>query len=305
MKKALLLLVLFISAITVSAQKPEDFTGSLLWKISGNGLEHDSYVFGTYHYKGVELLDSVPGLREAIEATAQTAAEMTATELASAQFKMMPYMMMPQDKGYKDILNKEEYTRLDNALKGALGAGLEQFGMLTPAMISMSMVVFIHIQENPGFDMTALEGIDGYLLRITTENGKKEIGLETADDQIKMLFDSGDTMEEQIESLICALDNFDFSVQSYRNLTEDYMKGDLYKIYMDGFHNINNPCLHYVKEEHKDAMLKDRNDKWMEQLPIIMAEAPTLVAVGAGHLAGEEGVLYQLSQLGYKVEPVK
>ena len=39
-------------------------------------------------------------------------------------------------------------------------------------------------------------------------------------------------------------------------------------------------------------------------MPALMAQKPTLFAVGAGHLPGTKGVLHLLRQAGYKVEGV-
>ena len=55
----------------------------------------------------------------------------------------------------------------------------------------------------------------------------------------------------------------------------------------------------------EDAMLlSDRNRAWMEQMPKMLADAPTLVVVGAVHLVGDEGLLSLLRQSGYTVDPV-
>ena len=40
-------------------------------------------------------------------------------------------------------------------------------------------------------------------------------------------------------------------------------------------------------------------------MPAMMAEQPTLFAVGAAHLCGEQGVLKLLEKAGYTVEGVK
>ena len=39
-----------------------------------------------------------------------------------------------------------------------------------------------------------------------------------------------------------------------------------------------------------EAMLDNRNKAWVEKMPAIMTEAPTLFVVGAGHLPGDNGV---------------
>lgn len=63
------------------------------------------------------------------------------------------------------------------------------------------------------------------------------------------------------------------------------------------------PCSYSEQEE--EVILTDRNNHWMEQLPGMMAKESCFVAVGAGHLIGETGLLTRFEQLGYTVEPVK
>ena len=56
-------------------------------------------------------------------------------------------------------------------------------------------------------------------------------------------------------------------------------------------------------EEVKDRMLDNRNQKWIGTLSEMMKDKTLFIAVGAGHLAGEEGVINLLRKEGYKVEP--
>ncbi len=64
MKKIISLLALYLLVVAgVQAQ--------LLWKISGNGLAKPSYVIGTYHLAPVSFADSIPGLKEALNASEQ------------------------------------------------------------------------------------------------------------------------------------------------------------------------------------------------------------------------------------------
>jgi len=64
----------------------------------------------------------------------------------------------------------------------------------------------------------------------------------------------------------------------------------------------NDPCP--STDEERDALNKDRNVRWLEKLPAIMAEKPSFIAVGCLHLPGEIGLIEGLRDLGYTVEPV-
>ena len=58
----------------------------------------------------------------------------------------------------------------------------------------------------------------------------------------------------------------------------------------------------YGMGNYDDILLKNRNRNWIPIMGRMMREAPTLFAVGAGHLGGESGVVALLRKEGYKVE---
>jgi uncharacterized protein YbaP (TraB family) len=51
--------------------------------------------------------------------------------------------------------------------------------------------------------------------------------------------------------------------------------------------------------------LYNRNANWVKQLEELMPESSLVVAVGAGHLVGQKGLINMLRKLGYTVEPIK
>ncbi len=57
-------------------------------------------------------------------------------------------------------------------------------------------------------------------------------------------------------------------------------------------------------EEHQEILLDDRNKEWVKKLKKIMKEKPVFVAVGAGHLVGDAGLIALLKKEGYTVTPV-
>jgi len=54
-----------------------------------------------------------------------------------------------------------------------------------------------------------------------------------------------------------------------------------------------------------DILLYHRNQNWVKKLKTLLPEKSILVAVGAGHLPGEKGVINLLRKEGYKVTPVE
>ena len=58
-------------------------------------------------------------------------------------------------------------------------------------------------------------------------------------------------------------------------------------------------------EENQDLLLNDRNKNWVGQLKLIMKKESVLIAVGAGHLVGEKGLIALLKKEGYNLRPLR
>jgi uncharacterized protein len=57
-------------------------------------------------------------------------------------------------------------------------------------------------------------------------------------------------------------------------------------------------------EEYQDILLDNRNKNWVTQLKTLMKNESVFVAVGAGHLVGEKGLIALLKKEGYTLKPV-
>jgi hypothetical protein len=53
-----------------------------------------------------------------------------------------------------------------------------------------------------------------------------------------------------------------------------------------------------------DILLYNRNENWVEKLKTILPDRSVVVAVGAGHLPGERGVINLLRKAGFTVKPI-
>mgnify|MGYP000903915704 CR=1 FL=1 len=296
------LIFMVLSAITVSAQDKQEYTGALLWKVSGNGLEKPSYILGTHHLAHVSFVDSIPGLKAVIDNTQQTVGELLMSDQAAMQAKIQEGAMMPAGESYKNMLSAEDYAKLDQGLKELFSVGLDQFGQLKPGMISMLYTITLYTRFYPGFNPVSHEAIDAYVQRIAKEQNKSVLGLETVEDQITALFDS-EPLKDQAITLACVVGQGESMKGSLDKLNDYYRKGELSKMYDLAFNDPDDTCR--SSQNYQNALNKDRNDKWMLKLPQIMKDKSSLIAVGALHLAQKDGILYQLAEKGYKVEAVK
>jgi uncharacterized protein YbaP (TraB family) len=60
----------------------------------------------------------------------------------------------------------------------------------------------------------------------------------------------------------------------------------------------------WMTPEVYDLMLTQRNNNWLDVIPSRISENKTLIAVGAAHLIGKDGLIQQLREKGYTVTPV-
>lgn len=299
-KKTIGIVFLWLIILSCNNASSKD-SGSLLWKVSGNGVENPSYLFGTHHLIPISFLDNIEGINEAFESTEQTIGEIDLTEMGQMQLKLMSEALLPEDITYESLLHKEDIVLLDSALHEWLGVGLDQLGHLKPSMLSNLISVTLYKKYYP--NLSGEKSMDEYFQEEASKRFRPVKGLETVDEQIEILVNS-QSLTRQAELLMCVVKHPDLLKEQMDKLQAAYYAYDLEsirKLYEED--NPDDPCP--ATPEEKDILNKKRNQQWLEKLPALMKEKPSFIAVGCAHLAGEDGLIEGLRKLGYKVEPVK
>ena len=274
---------------------------TLLWKVSGNGLDHASWLFGTHHLVPLTFLDSIPGIKEAFNKSEQTVGELDMSNMMQMQMEIMSGAMMPQGMTYESLMSEADQTKLDSILTSLLGIGLDQFGGLRPAMLQNLISVTLYQQYYP--TLTDGVGLDQYFQEEALKQNRPVVGLENTDDQIYVLLEM-QPLERQAELLACMINHPELLKEQMDKLQQAYHAQDLealWALYTE--EDPADPCP--STKEEKYALNGSRNEKWLKKLPTIMADKSSFIAVGCLHLPGEEGLIKGLKKLGYKVEPVR
>lgn len=297
-KTTLVLFILYlICSPFYSAAQNNDFTGSVLWRISGNGLSESSYVFGTNHIISKTFLNKIEGLDAILDSCKQVVGEINMEDEATIDSaSLRNAAMMPQGKSYKQLLSKDDYNMLDSLIQSRLEMRLSQLEMLNPVTI-LAMYTIKSYNDLSGQESNS-EGVDAYFQRYGRERGKTIIALETIEEQINYLFYSKST-EDQLKDLLCEI-----SSPTFENVMEDvshyYESGDL--IGLQRVMDEEEGCPSSI--EYRDMMYKNRNENWLEKIPALIQNQSSFIAVGCLHLVGEDGLLNRLTQMGYKIEAV-
>lgn len=283
--KNIFLLILFLgSSFSLFAQN----SSSLLWKVSGNGLEKDSYVFGTIHIICEEQFMMNDQILSALEKSEKLFLEIDMAD-PNLMAKMSQVTFNEGMKNIEDsIENEEDRDRLDSFFKEKFGAGLDRFGSMKPFMLSSLVLTQVVLCENKSsYEQFFIEQAQKMSLEIA--------GLETIEFQAG-LFDQI-PLEDQVNDLIDMVKDLDKGGEDFDELVAIFLTEDIERI-----HN------HILSSEmfanHGDALVYDRNRSWIPIIEEAMEEKSIFVAVGSGHLGSDQGVIHLLRKQGYQVEPV-
>jgi len=144
-----------------------------------------------------------------------------------------------------------------------------------------------------GYDPNS--GVDVQLYTQASAEGRELRFFETADQQIRFFADI--PSDVQTEMLVQTADQGKNFAAEIEGLLSAWINGDLERL-----NEIANLSLQASAPELHEALITNRNQTWAVELNELM-DAPGVyfVAVGAGHLPGDEGVIELMRARGFNV----
>jgi len=283
-------------------------TGSLnaqlLWRVTApNGKV--SFLFGTMHLASVNYLDEHSAILDSLSRCQAVVAEVDLTD-KTAMFNFYDYARLPDSVNLKDGLTSREWAVLDSML-GQLEQPMsaDAFNGYKPAMAENLLIqkMFGDVYKDILYDRFV--PIDMGVVRVGYRDGYRMEFLESAYEQLDVMFNRIST-ESQLRSLKMLLNG------DRDSATREYMKLSLQmpRLYeeqkLDSLTRIIDLSLTVDSAGREDLqhLLIDRNNKWLQKLDFWLPNGGYFVAVGAGHLVKDYGLLAQLRKRGYKTEPV-
>ena len=272
----------------------------LLWKVSGNGLQKPSYIFGTYHLAPLSTKDSIAALPQAMQDAQQVYGEVVMADMMKPEFLalMQQQMMLPADTTLKSLFTQEQYETVGRLVKEYMQMDLAMLDRLKPAALVQQLSVLFCLKHTPGFNPQ--EQLDTYFQQEAAKQGKKVAGLETIQSQVDVLY--GTPLRRQAENLYCMASDTAKQIRQANELVSAYAAQDIDRLLRLMEEKEGTSC--DPQPEEMAQLLYNRNENWVKQMPAIMQAAPTLFVVGAGHLPGDKGVLRLLQEPGYTLEPM-
>lgn len=265
-----------------------DNNNTLLWEISGKGLQKPSYLFGTFHMMCKDDILFSKNLSDALTASEEVYFEMDLDD-ASNTLGALFFMNMKEGKTLKDLYTPEEFNRLNTYFKDSLATSLTTFQKMKPAFLE----AFLFPKMMPCKEMS---GVEQELMKIARKQQKEIKGFETIAFQASV-FDSI-PYADQARSLLNSID----SIHQYKVYFDTMMT--VYKNQeLDSIEALFNNTSFGIKDG-LDILLDKRNRNWVDQLKTILAANNVFIAVGAGHLVGKKGLIALLKEEGYTLRPI-
>ena len=265
---------------------------SLLWQISGNGLEKPSYLYGTIHMLCKDDAALSDRLVAAIQNTDRVYLELDMDNLFEI-LGAMRNMKMRNDTTLADLLSKEDYEKVKTFIESK--NSLLPFSVLEtykPLLASSALL-------ESGLPCGTPVAMEQMIMQEAKLQRKRIEGLETMAYQMS-IFDSipYKVQAEQLLKYTTATGDQTDADKEFKEMMEAYKEQDLEKL--EAFIKKSDDGI----SQYEDLLLNNRNRNWVKKLKTIMHERPVTIAVGAGHLPGKNGVIELLRKEGYKVIPV-
>jgi uncharacterized protein YbaP (TraB family) len=279
-----LLIVTIVSIFSINAQQLENST---LWKIEGNDLKEPSYLFGTIHITCNATLEA--DVKKALDETTQIVMELDMDD-PSMQANMMQNMYLKNGKTLKDYVTEEEYKTVDSLFINKIGMSVKLLENVKPFFLSSMFY--------PSMIDCSLQSYEQELTKIAKKDGEEVYGLETLEEQLNV-FDNIPLEDQYTDLVRMAKDNLEYDKNTFSKMLKTYEDENITALL-----EMMNDKTNKTVSEHQNVLLDQRNKNWIVKISEYAKDQPTFFGVGAGHLAGETGVINLLRKAGYTVTAV-
>ena len=289
--KNLFFIIVLILSFTISAQHLDK---SLLWKVYGNGIKDTSFLYGTIHM--IEKKDFVASkvLKSKLKKSEALVMEINLDFDDKAKQFVRENALYPSGKSIKDFVNEEDYLFFQSYLKDSLkmnGLKIKICEMMRP-FYAQSLIMADQMKKTESYEKTFHK----------LAKKKEKLGLETIQEQMTIL--SGGELQTQVNEFIKEMKNGKLDAENeMAKLVRFYKNQDVQGLY--------NEMIASMQDEGgkmggvtKEDFLDNRNKRWIPKLVQLMNTKTIFIAVGAGHLAGENGLIQLLRNQGYIVSPI-
>jgi uncharacterized protein len=262
-----------------------------LWHIQDE--DSDIYVFGTVHIlrPGIEWqTEEVMSAFDAADTVYFEAPVNDPAQASSMQQAVLANAMNPAGATLSSLVSEETWALIEE-FAPQVGFSAAQLESLRPwiATVQLSVGFIVASGYNPE------SGVEATLWPMANDAGKTLAYFETVEEQIG--FFANLPQEVEVRLLEETMAEFEASPDQIDTLVTSWANGDQAAIdaVMNGQMRSDAPEVH-------DVIIVQRNQRWVEEIENMLDGSGTVfIAVGSGHLPGEQGVISLLRERGIEI----
>lgn len=248
-----------------------------------------NWLLGTMHSEDPRLLEWRRSLVDVLGEADRIALELVPD---GDMLQTLRERMVSREQALSEVLGSDLFDRVADILIG-------QYGMTGPAVERLKpWAVALTLATQP--PETGLY-MDLMLSYRAQGAGLEVVALETIDEQIDFL--AGLSTEQQVSLIRETVDDHDAYATVFDELVAAYLAGDLDRLdavsraQMEG---LDGTIVRYFERQGLAA----RNHRMLERAEAWLEEGGLIIAVGALHLHGPEGLVALLRERGWRVEGI-
>ncbi len=277
------IIVGFIFALLAFAAQATE--KGLFWKLeSPTGIT--SYLFGTIHTDDNRVADFSPNVLEAMKSVD--------TFMMEAEPSQDPSILLMKDTDLTTILTQAEFDQV----RELADFHVMHFGAAMQMKPWLLAVIFDLPKPQTPFAQ------DNLLMTKSEDFGKKIKGLESSSEHFGIM--DGFSLDEQMVMLRAVLKCTQAQKEAdFERLIAAYLSGDSDNIIALDEQITGGMLPKQLWAKMRKSLLDDRNVKMAERAIPLANEKAIFMAVGASHLAGENGLIAAFKKAGFKLTALK
>jgi uncharacterized protein YbaP (TraB family) len=271
--------------VTTASAKP------LLWSVKQGNTT--IYLFGTVHLLPSDTDWMSSKLDDALHRSQRLSIELVDDDPVTMQLLVMKYGLDPSHPLSQKLPAADREKLKLAAVEAKLPRGEQSLEPMRPWLAALVLTVTPLVQAG----MDPSQGVDKQLKARMTKDGKPVDGLETSDQQLRILAGMPEPM--QLDMLRQTFHEIEEGPKKLRELVDAWKNGDTQVIA-----RLESTELQQESPELYKQLIVDRNKAWAQTIAKRLrdpAGGTSIIAVGAGHLAGPDSLQKQLEGLGFTV----
>ena len=281
MKRFLILVILLLNTIPMVCANEH----GIFWKLKApNGSTH--YLFGTMHTDDNRIITFLPIVKQSLNAS-----DLLVVEIASDDHAKNLFM---SNHSLTSDLNEAELNQIKKLSEFHV-MYFENVVRMKPWLLA---IIFDSPKPSNEFNQ------DFLLMSMASDLDKDVTGIESSQEHFAIM--DSLSLDDQLVMLRSVLKKTEKErLSDYKLLMKEYLLADLDRIRKTDEELTGKLLPPDLWAKMKIQLMDERNKKMVTKIKELSKDKQLFIAVGASHLAGQDGLLNQLRQSGFKMSPMK